>query len=306
VEDSFETASRRAAAAAAAHDFAGVEDAAAALLDHPSLASLRALAEDRHDRRRGAVAVLEEAHELTDEEADVSAARQLVDTAKAEALRTTEERSAAEQTWTALASLTDRLEAALASWEPARVEHATAERLSKLVRGLGSDNQLQMRLSSYVLATRLDQVVDAANERLSQMRDQRYALRRTGRARGGTRAGLGLEIMDAWTDEVRDPCTLSGGETFVVSLALALGLADVVAQESGGLHVETLFIDEGFGMLDPDTLDDVMDRIDALRAGGRTVGVVSHVAELRGRIPTQLHVTRGRQGSTVAVRTLLA
>ena len=130
--------------------------------------------------------------------------------------------------------------------------------------------------------------------------------RSRGRARSGTRAGLGLEILDSWTDEPRDPCTLSGGETFVVSLALALGLADVVVQESGGLRVDTLFIDEGFGMLDQDTLDDVMDRIDALRAGGRTVGVVSHVSELRGRIPTQVHVTTGRHGSTVAVRTLVA
>jgi exonuclease SbcC len=85
-------------------------------------------------------------------------------------------------------------------------------------------------------------------------------------------------------------------------LALALGLADVVAEESGGLSVGTLFVDEGFGMLDPDTLDDVMDRIDSLRAGGRTVGVVSHVTELRARIPTQVHVTPTRDGSTLEVR----
>jgi DNA repair protein SbcC/Rad50 len=138
------------------------------------------------------------------------------------------------------------------------------------------------------------------------MRDQRYTLRRTQRARGGSRAGLGLELLDAWTGEARAPSTLSGGETFVVSLALALGLADVVRHESGGLRVDTLFVDEGFGMLDQETLDDVMDRIDALRAGGRTVGVVSHVTELRGRIPTQVHVEIGRNGSSVAVRTLVA
>jgi exonuclease SbcC len=178
--------------------------------------------------------------------------------------------------------------------------------MSRLVRGLGTDNQLQMRLSSYVLATRLDQVLDAANERLSDMRDQRYSLRRTGAARGGSRAGLGLEVLDAWTGETRAPTSLSGGETFVVSLALALGLADVVTHEAGGVRVDTLFVDEGFGMLDADTLDDVMDRIDALRAGGRTIGVVSHVSELRSRIPTQVHVSRGREGSTVAVRTLVA
>jgi exonuclease SbcC len=104
---------------------------------------------------------------------------------------------------------------------------------------------------------------------------------------------------------VRAPSTLSGGETFVVSLSLALGLADVVTHESGGTEVETLFVDEGFGTLDADTLDDVMDRLDGLRAGGRTLGVVIHVTELRGRIPTQVQVEKGRTGSTVTVRTLV-
>ena len=89
-------------------------------------------------------------------------------------------------------------------------------------------------------------------------------------------------------------------------LALALGLSDVVSQESGGIELGTLFIDEGFGMLDLDTLDDVMDRLDGLRAGGRTVGVVSHVTELRNRIPTQLHVDKERHGSSVRVTTLIA
>ncbi|MFA6575438.1 MAG: SbcC/MukB-like Walker B domain-containing protein, partial [Nocardioides sp.] len=100
----------------------------------------------------------------------------------------------------------------------------------------------------------------------------------------------------------RDPATLSGGETFVVSLALALGLADVITQEVGGAALDTLFVDEGFGSLDADTLDDVMDTLDSLRDGGRVVGVVSHVAELRDRIPTQLVVAKSRQGSTVLLR----
>jgi exonuclease SbcC len=201
--------------------------------------------------------------------------------------------------------LAEALRVAVVAWEPNRRRHATADGIARLVRGTAADNQLQMRLSSYVLATRLDQVLEAANERLGHMRDQRYRLRRTGESRGGTRAGLGLEVLDDWTGEARSPATLSGGETFVVSLALALGLADVVTEEAGGLRVDTLFIDEGFGMLDADTLDDVMDRIDALRAGGRTVGVVSHVTELRGRIPTQVHVTRTRTGSRISVRTLV-
>ncbi len=206
----------------------------------------------------------------------------------------------------ALEALLVRLEPAVASWAPVRDDSLRAESMSRLVRGMGHDNQLQMRLSAYVLATRLDQVLDAANERLGTLRDQRYLLQRTGRAtRKGAQAGLGLEVVDQWTGDVREPTTLSGGETFVVSLSLALGLADVVTQEAGGTEIETLFVDEGFGTLDADTLDDVMDRLDGLRAGGRTVGVVTHVSELRNRIPTQVHVEKHRSGSTVAVRTLV-
>jgi exonuclease SbcC len=174
--------------------------------------------------------------------------------------------------------------------------------MARLVRGTGPDNYLQMRLSAYVLATRLDQVLAAANARLSQMRDQRYLLERTGKAtRRNAQAGLGLQVLDSWTGELRDPTTLSGGESFVVSLSLALGLADVVTQEAGGADLDTLFVDEGFGSLDADTLDDVMDTLDSLRDGGRVVGVVSHGAEMRDRIPTQLVVTKDRRGSTLAV-----
>lgn len=208
---------------------------------------------------------------------------------------------------TALARLHADLLVALEAWTPVAQESLTATEMAQLVRGMGGQNHLQMRLSSYVLATRLDQVLDAANARLVPLRDQRYTLHRTASAdRRNARSGLGLEVHDAWTGESRSPSTLSGGETFVVSLALALGLADVVAQEAGGLRVDTLFIDEGFGMLDPDTLDDVMDRLDALRAGGRSVGVVSHVTELRSRIPTQVHVVKGRAGSRIDVATAVS
>ena len=296
-------------AAAVEQGFGSSDEAAQALLDPSDAERLREAARDRDGRRRDALAVLndEEVRRLDEQPVpDLAQVRASLVLARETTRRCAAEVGSAADTSIALVSLADQLDAAIATWEPAREEHETAERMSKLVRGMGTDNQLQMRLSSYVLATRLDQVLAAANQRLAQMRDQRYALARTAKARGGTRAGLGLEVQDGWTGEVRDPCTLSGGETFVVSLALALGLADVVMEESGGLRVDTLFIDEGFGMLDPDTLDDVMDRIDALRAGGRTVGVVSHVAELRGRIPTQLHVSRGRTGSSVEVRTLVA
>ncbi|WGL50587.1 SMC family ATPase [Nocardioides sp. BP30] len=199
-----------------------------------------------------------------------------------------------------LAELRDELDAGLAAWAPLRGALETATRLASFAEGKSADNRLQMSLSAYVVAYRLTQVVAAANERLSSMSDQRYQLEHTAaRGAGDRRGGLALLVRDDWSGETRDPATLSGGETFVVSLALALGLADVIAQEAGGAMLDTLFVDEGFGSLDADTLDDVMAVLDGLRDGGRVVGVVSHVAELRDRIPTQLRVTKSRTGSTL-------
>jgi exonuclease SbcC len=159
-----------------------------------------------------------------------------------------------------------------------------------------------MRLSAYVLAFRLSQVVAAANARLAGMSDRRYSLEHVARRGAGeTRGGLSLAVRDDWSGESRDPATLSGGETFVVSLALALGLADVVTHEAGDVDLQTLFVDEGFGSLDAETLDDVLDILDTLREHGRSVGVVSHVPEMRDRIPAQLVVTKSRAGSTLRV-----
>ncbi|MGV3562921.1 MAG: AAA family ATPase [Nocardioides sp.] len=202
-----------------------------------------------------------------------------------------------------LTALLTELERTLDAWQPVREQLALVSQLAAFVEGRSSDNSLQMRLSAYVLAWRLSQVVAAANERLAGMTDRRYALEHTGRRGAGeTRGGLSLRVRDDWSGESRDPVTLSGGETFVVSLALALGLADVISQEAGGTELDTLFVDEGFGSLDADTLEDVMDTLDSLREGGRVVGVVSHVADMRDRIPVQLHVAKGRSGSTVVLR----
>jgi DNA repair protein SbcC/Rad50 len=199
-----------------------------------------------------------------------------------------------------VSGLGDQLATALDAWSPVRAELDLVTRLAALVDGSSADNRLRMRLSGYVLASRLAQVVAAANVRLSRMSDQRYALEHTGgRGAGESRGGLSLLVRDEWSGEARDPATLSGGETFVVSLALALGLADVIAHEVGGADLDTLFVDEGFGSLDAETLDDVMDTLDTLREGGRVVGVVSHVTHLRERIPTQLHVEKRRHGSSV-------
>ena len=199
-----------------------------------------------------------------------------------------------------VAALHAELETALSVWRPVRDDLRLASAVSAFAEGKATDNRHQMRLSAYVLAHRLSQVVAAANARLAAMSDQRYSLEHVARRGAGeSRGGLSLVVRDDWSGESRDPATLSGGETFVVSLALALGLADVVADEAGGADLATLFVDEGFGSLDAETLDDVLDILDTLRANGRAVGVVSHVAEMRHRIPAQLVVTKARTGSTV-------
>ena len=201
-----------------------------------------------------------------------------------------------------LAGLATELDAALAGWAPVRADLDLVGELAAFVEGKHPDNRLQMRLSAYVLAHRLSQVVEAANLRLASMSDHRYSLVHTGqRGAGETRGGLSLLVRDDWSGESRDPATLSGGETFVVSLALALGLADVITDEVGGADLDTLFVDEGFGSLDADTLEDVMDTLDTLRDGGRVVGVVSHVPELQTRIPAQLRVHKARHGSRTSV-----
>jgi exonuclease SbcC len=199
-----------------------------------------------------------------------------------------------------LATLVGELARSVAAWAPVRDEHAVVAALAALVEGKSADNQLRMRLSAYVLSERLRQVVATANERLGAMTDERYTLVQTDeKGAGEQRGGLSLRMRDEWTATERDPATLSGGETFLVSLALALGLADTVSNEAGGTQLDTLFIDEGFGTLDATTLDGVMDTLDSLRDGGRVVGLVSHVAELRNRVTAQLEVRKGRRGSTL-------
>ncbi|MFI6897611.1 AAA family ATPase [Streptomyces sp. NPDC050256] len=185
---------------------------------------------------------------------------------------------------------------------PVREEHERVARLAGLTAGTSADNERKMRLESYVLAARLEQVAAAATARLRRMSSGRYELVHSDARTGGRRAGLGLHVIDAWTGRERDTATLSGGETFFASLALALGLADVVTDEAGGVRLDTLFIDEGFGSLDEQTLDEVLDVLDSLRERDRSVGIVSHVGDLRRRIPAQLEVVKERGGSAVRHR----
>jgi len=200
---------------------------------------------------------------------------------------------------TEVARLAGRLAEAEQAAVPVREEHAEVRALADLVAGQGQ-NTRSMTLRAYVLASRLAEVAQSASLRLRQMSGGRYTFQHTDLADSRrVRAGLGLVVIDDYSGLARSTRTLSGGETFLASLALALGLADVVTAEAGGVQLDTLFIDEGFGSLDADTLDQVMSTLDELRAGGRVVGVVSHVEEMRARIPSRLHVHKRRDGSVL-------
>ncbi|MGW1509684.1 AAA family ATPase [Streptomyces sp. NPDC002394] len=211
--------------------------------------------------------------------------------------------AAARERATELAGLSRQAAAEVRRLGPLREEYDRVARLAALTAGTSAENERRMRLESYVLAARLEQVAAAASARLQRMSSGRYTLVHSDARSGGKRSGLGLHVVDAWTGSERDTATLSGGETFFASLALALGLADVVTDEAGGVRLDTLFIDEGFGSLDEQTLDEVLDVLDSLRERDRSVGIVSHVGDLRRRIPAQLEVVKARQGSAVRLRT---
>ncbi|MEV5863228.1 SMC family ATPase [Streptomyces sp. NPDC052071] len=210
--------------------------------------------------------------------------------------------SAAQERSAELGRLSRRTEEEVRALGPVRQEYERVARLAGLTAGTSADNERKMRLEAYVLAARLEQVAAAATIRLQRMSGGRYTLVHSDDRSGGRRAGLGLHVVDSWTGRERDTATLSGGETFFASLALALGLADVVTDEAGGVRLDTLFIDEGFGSLDEQTLDEVLDVLDSLRERDRSVGIVSHVGDLRRRIPAQLEVVKERHGSAVVHR----
>ena len=195
---------------------------------------------------------------------------------------------------TTLASL-EELEKAMGG---AREEITFLSRLNDLANG-GEQGFKNVTFERYVLGAILDEVVYAANLRLQKMSRSRYSLERSDYTGGGRgKQGLDLAVMDAFTGQSRPANTLSGGETFLASMALALGLADVIQSYAGGIHMDTMFIDEGFGTLDPDTLELAMETLVQLQSSGRLIGMISHVPELKTRIPAHLEVTRGDDGST--------
>ncbi|OLO69374.1 exonuclease SbcC [Actinomyces oris] len=293
------------AAALKEEGFTGAAQATAALMERGAIealsASVRAAATARERVRLG----LEDPQiaALSGQEEDrLEAATAELAQADASARQAASAQARAAESHEHLRRAVDGVEQAATAYEEAAGSSADLIRVANLARG---ENQVGTPLATWVLQARFEEVLVFANERLSQMSSGRYELIRVAEetSQRRRRKGLGLAVVDHLGDErTRDPRTLSGGETFYVSLSLALALADVVSAESGGVSLETLFIDEGFGTLDADTLQAVMAQIDHLRAGGRTVGIVSHVAELRDQIAERIAVRRvASGGSTLKV-----
>lgn len=293
-------AARQSEAAVAASDFDDREAVRLALRDdtmmerldadireyEAQLATARGLVEARTAELAGRSA--------TDASVDEAAtARATADRARAVAVGAEREATAA---LGALADLVDLAREACDALTGRAEDEAALTRLAGTLAGRGP-NTMKMDLETFVLAAELEEIVHAANIRLGEMSAGRYTLHHSdARAARGAASGLGIEVLDAHTGRLRSPQSLSGGETFLASLALALGLAEVVTARAGGMRLDTLFIDEGFGALDAETLELAMRTLDELRTGGRTVGVISHVETMKEQLRAQVRVEQSPGG----------
>jgi exonuclease SbcC len=188
-----------------------------------------------------------------------------------------------------------RRDAALARRKALDSGSRTLYRLSELLQGEVAGKRLTFK--NFVLATYFREVVRRASDHLARMSDGRYYLRPDeSQATGRGKIGLGLKVLDAWTGQDRPTTTLSGGEKFLTSISLALGLADSIREQNGGVSLDAVFIDEGFGSLDDEALDRAISVLDRIR-GSRVIGIVSHVGGLRARIPARIEVQKTAAGS---------
>ncbi|MED0874773.1 SMC family ATPase [Bacillus mobilis] len=176
-------------------------------------------------------------------------------------------------------------------------EEKAFQELVDLYEVMKGDNESRISFERYILIEYLEQIVQIANERLRKLSNGQFYLKRSERVEKRNRqSGLGLDVYDAYTGQTRDVKTLSGGEKFNASLCLALGMADVIQSYEGGISIETMFIDEGFGSLDEESLTKAVDALIDLQKSGRFIGVISHVQELKNAMPAVLEVTKQKDG----------
>lgn len=238
--------------------------------------------------------------QLSEREAAAVAARAASHDLRARLELATQAQARITATRDAVAALADEWAAAHADIADVLRATDTAVTLGQLVSAQSKANTRRLTLQSYAVQRRFRNVLDAATVHLERMSGSHFAFELDESA-GRGQSGLGIAVRDQWSGAVRDPKALSGGETFIASLALALGLADVVREENGGVDLQTLFVDEGFGSLDQESLQQVLDQLDALRTRGRVVGVISHVTEMKDWVHDRVVVVPGTpgQGSTL-------
>ncbi|GAT72047.1 nuclease sbcCD subunit C [Microbacterium sp. HM58-2] len=288
-------------AALAASDFDEVADAELALRSPAAQEAIDARIAAHAGQREKERSILFdlELRTLPEDPIDTAPAEQAAAEARAAWSTAVDEASRAAGTAERLAGLIDSAAAEHARTAEDAADFEVLRGLADTIAGRG-ENTRKMTLETFVLAAELEEIVEAANRRLADMSAGRYRLQHSDAlAARGAASGLGIVVFDAFTGQTRPAQSLSGGETFLSSLALALGLAEVVTARAGGIRLDTLFIDEGFGSLDGDTLDVAMRTLDELRQGGRTVGVISHVEAMQEQIPAQLTVRATDSGPSV-------
>ena len=237
--------------------------------------------------------------DLPDERPDTTASAEAVTDAESAARAANDRRTIAAEAHTAISGWAADHRGRSKTYATALAE---AELWSTVADRCNGRTPPKVSLQRWVLSVYLEEICTFANGRLGSMTGGRYRLSvHRDFERHGAQAGLGLRVHDTYTGREREVSTLSGGETFQASLSLALGVADVVTAHAGGVRLDALFVDEGFGTLDSEVLQLAMDELDRLREGGRTVGLISHVGELRERIRTGIEVTAGDHGSEVRV-----
>ena len=291
-------------AAIAESPFESPEQARAAAL---SAAALKAANAEVSDHAKALAAVTAglarpEIARLTGAEtADIEALQAAAKQAKAEYEAAAEAATLAARGASDAKRLLDPVVAASKAWHKAALEAGPISRLANLAAA-GNSSLSGIPLNIWVLLKRFEIVVERANEHLARISSGRYELKRVDEASGNRKAGLDLRIIDrdgsARGDEIRETSSLSGGETFYTSLALALGLAEVVQEEQGGVRIDTLIIDEGFGTLSDDVREAVMRTLTSLSVGGRVVGIVSHVEYLKQMVPNRISTRQLPDGSS--------